>query len=423
METKTQELTEVAKHDSLTVALVWIFRILVGGTFIMSGLTKMIDLYGSVYKIEQYLAVWDMMQPRTLVLGMAICLSGVEFLLGFLLLLGCYKRSASYLLTMIMAGMLVLSAYIMIADPVDDCGCFGDFLVISNTATFLKNIVLVAMLVYLCFRNSRVDGLFTTYSQWLVAFFAILYLCVIGYFGFNVQPLADFRPYPVGTYLIPPADDEETDIKFVYEKNGVKETFSVDNLPDSTWTFVDRIEEAPVADKRNFAVFDGDEEVTEDVISNEGNQLLLLIPELSTIDVSSTYLINEMNRYITSRGGDMIGIIGTGAEGIEQWRDISMASYDIYSADDTSIKEVARGNVAMVYLKDGIIQWKRTLTSIDSDLFVSPDDSVLDRLAYSGRSYLGLFTLVFLGLELALWIVDRSGRAVKLHFTRKNRKK
>ncbi len=413
-----------SRRYAITTVLVWAFRVLVGGTFIVSGLAKMIDLYGFVYKIEQYLAVWDMIQPRALVVGVAICLSGIEFLFGFLLLLGCYKRSAAYLLTLLMIGMLGLSAYIMVANPVDDCGCFGDFLVISNTATFLKNVALMAMLIYLCSRNSRVDGLYTTYSQWLVAFFAILYLCVIGYWGFNVQPLVDFRPYPVGSYLIPQADDaQEAEMKFVYEKNGVEKTFTVDDLPDSTWTFVDRIDANDVVDKRNFAVFDGDEDVTDEVILNDGEQLLLLIPELSNIDVSSTYVINEINRYITAKGGNMIGIIGSDAEGIEQWRDISMASYDIYSADDTSIKELARGNVAVVYLKGGVIQWKRTLTSIDGDLFVSPDDRTLERLSYSGMNYFGLFTLVFLGLELALWIVDRSGRAVKLHFTRKNRKK
>lgn len=420
-ETNTQPIS--SSSEKLTVTLVWIFRILVGGTFIMSGLTKMIDLYGVVYKIEQYLAVWNMMQPRALVLGLAICLSGVEFILGFLLLLGCYKRSAVYLLTLIMAGMLVLSAYIAIADPVDDCGCFGDFLVISNTATFLKNIVLVGLLIYLCFKNSRVAGLFTTYSQWLVAFLAVLYLCVIGYFGYNVQPLVDFRPYPVGDSLISASNDDGSEMMFIYEKDGKRETFAVENLPDSTWRFVDRVEPEKTADRRNFAIFDGDDDVTDDVIFSEGKQLLLLIPELSNIDVSSTYLINEMDRYITTRDGSMIGIIGTGADGIDQWRDISMASYDIYSADDTSIKELVRGSVAMVYLKDGVIQWKRTLTSIDSDLFASPDDMTLDRLSYSGLNYFWLFTFVFLGLELALWIVDRSGRAVKLHFTRRNRKK
>lgn len=186
---------------------------------------------------------------------------------------------------------------------------------------------------------------------------------------------------------------------------------------------VDRVEGDDVADKRNFAIFDGDEDVTEEVLADNGNQVLLLIPELANTDVSSTYLINEINRYITSHGGNMIGVIGTGVEGVEQWRDISMASYDIYSADDTSIKELARGNVAVLYLKDGVIQWKRTLTSIDSDLFESPDDMTLDRLSFSGMNYFWFFTLVFLGLEFVLWIVDRSGRAVKLHFTRKNRKK
>lgn len=410
------------RSHKLTVALVWIFRILVGCTFIMSGLTKMIDLYGVVYKIEQYLAVWGMMQPRALVLGVAICLSGVEFFLGFLLLLGCYKRSAVYLLTMIMTGMLVLSAYIMIADPVDDCGCFGDFLVISNTATFLKNVVLVAMLIYLCLKNPRVSGIFTAYSQWLVAFFAILYMCVIGYFGYNVQPLIDFRPYQVGESLISSSKDDGVEMMFVYEKDGERETFTIENLPDSTWNFVERVEPEKSADKRNFAIFDEDEDVTDDVIASEGRQLLLLIPELSNIDVSSTYLINEIDRYLTNRDGEMIGIVGAGADGIELWRDISMASYDIYSADDTSIKELVRGNVAMVYLVDGVIKWKRTLTSIDSDLFVSPDDKTLDRLAYSGLNYFWLFTFAFLGFELILWIVDRSGRAVKLHFTRKNRK-
>ena len=410
------------RSDKLTVTLVWVFRILVGCTFIMSGLTKMIDLYGVVYKIEQYLAVWGMMQPRTLVLGVAICLSGVEFILGFLLLLGCYKRSAVYLLTMIMAGMLALSAYIVIADPVDDCGCFGDFLVISNTATFLKNVVLVAMLIYLCLKNSRVSGLFTAYSQWLVAFFAILYMCVIGYFGYNVQPLIDFRPYPVGESLISSSNDDGDEMMFVYEKDGKRETFTIENLPDSTWNFVERVDPAKSTDNRNFAIFDEDEDVTDDVIASEGRQLLLLIPELSNIDVSSTYLINEIDRYLADLDGEMIGIIGAGTDGIELWRDISMASYDIYSADDTSIKELVRGNVAMVYLVDGVIKWKRTLTSIDSDLFVSPDDMTLDRLSYPGLNYFWLFTFAFLGLELILWIVDRSGRAVKLHFTRKNRK-
>lgn len=409
-------------------AIVWLFRLLVGGTFIVSGITKMIDVWGFIYKIDQYLAVWDMHQPRSLVLAVAMVLSGSEFLLGCFMASGCYKRTAAWLMTLIMLGMLPLTLYIYIADPVSDCGCFGDFLVISNLATFLKNVALMLMLVYLIFNNHKVDGLFTSYSQWLVAFVAFLYIFAVGLFGYHIQPLVDFRPYKVGTPLLASDDvddGEEDTFVFIYEKDGTEKEFGEDELPDSTWTFVDRkaLAENSGEEMRAFAVFDGDDDVTAEVLAPDSMQVLLLIPELENIDVSSTYLINEMNRYVGSRGGRMTGIIGTDEDGLEYWRDISMASYELFTAEDTAIKELARGNVAVVYLKNGVIQWKRSLNSIDSDTFASPNDMTLDNLAYSGTGYFWLLTFVFVGVELFLWGIDRSGRAVKLHFTRRNRKK
>ncbi len=172
-------------------------------------------------------------------------------------------------------------------------------------------------------------------------------------------------------------------------------------------------------EERAFAVFDGDDDVTAEVLAPDSVHVLLLIPELNDIDVSSTYLVNEMNRYVESRGGRMTGVMGTDDEGLELWRDLSMASYDLFTAENTAIKEIARGNVSVVYMKDGIIRWKRSLDSIDSDTFASPDDLTLDRLEYSGTGYFWLLTLVFAGVELLLWAIDRSGRAVQLHFSRR----
>ncbi|WP_304639046.1 DoxX family protein, partial [uncultured Muribaculum sp.] len=169
--------------------IVWIFRLIVGGTFIISGLAKMIDVWGSIYKIEQYLNVWGVPQPRSIVFFVALMLSGVEFILGCMLATGSYKRVSVWAMTALMAFMLPLTLYIAIDDPVPDCGCFGDFLVISNTATFLKNVLLVAMLVYLLFNNNKVSGLFSTYTQWLEGFLCVIYVAVIGFFGYSVQPL------------------------------------------------------------------------------------------------------------------------------------------------------------------------------------------------------------------------------------------
>lgn len=165
------------------------------------------------------------------------------------------------------------------------------------------------------------------------------------------------------------------------------------------------------------------DDATADAISAEGEEILLLIPDLHGIDVSSTYLINEIDRHINSRGGTMAAIIAADSEGVDMWRDLSMASYPIYTSEDTSIKEIARGSIAVVYLSDGIIRWKRTLSSIDSEIFEHPGPDTLASLGFSGKTIMLTLTMFFYGLELFLWILDRSGRAVKLHFTRRNQKK
>ena len=411
---------------------VWICRIVLGLTFIVSGLSKMIDIWGFMYKIDQYLNVWGCPQPQSLVFTCAAALSAGEFLLGFVMLLGCYRKLALWTMMLIMLFFTPLSAYIAIVNPVPDCGCFGEFLQISNVATFLKNVVIMFLLVYLLFNNSKVEGLLTQYSQWLVGWLCVFYMIAVGMAGYTIQPLIDFRPYKVGTKLIADDSSEPEDavvFRFIYEKDGKRQTFSADSLPDDSWTFVDREiasgDLSAVDAESGFSIYDSDgDDMTSEAIASEGEQLLLLIPELDNIDVSSTYVINEMNRYIESHGGSLIGILGTNSEGLEMWRDLSMASYPLYTAEDTAIKEVARGTASFVYLRDGVIRWKRTLSSIDTDLFESPsDDDILESLDFPGEKYFLMLTGLFLGLFILIFALDRSGRAVKLYLSRKNRKK
>lgn len=402
---------------------VWLCRLIVGGTFVFSGVTKMIDLWGFVYKIEQYLAAWAIDEPRTLVLGVAMCLAGAEFLLGFLLFTGCYRRSAPVFVSLIMVGMTGLTAYIAIADPVDDCGCFGDAVKISNTATFLKNVVLMMLCLVLLGGNRKVAGLFTPYSQWLVALIAIVYIGVVGALGYNVQPLVDFRPYPVGTPLV--ADTEGADatetMRFIYTDGTREQAFSADSLPDDPWEFVRREEsDSYAADKRSFTVYDGDIDVTDEVITSDGDELLVLIPEPENASIASTYLLNDLYRYATERGGSVAGILGAGDEVLEQWRDISLADYPLYTTDESAIKEVARGDVALVWLHDGVILWKSNLVAIDSDQLnagveIGPDGP----LNMPGPRLFGILSLCFIGLEAILWLLDRSGYAVSRIFARR----
>ncbi len=395
-------------------AIVWLLRVIVGAVFVISGFAKADDLYGFIFKIEEYLEVWGMPEPRSLVLVGAMALSMAEFLLGCMLLLGCYRRAVVWLLLLMMAGMLPLTPYIYFTDPVPDCGCFGDLLILSNGATFFKNILLTAALIYLIKYNNKVEGLFGAYIQWLVATVCAAYILIIGMAGYFLQPLIDFRSFPVGADLVAEEDNgDEGEFEFIYEKNGETKSFGVDELPDSTWTFVDRKQiGGKQHDKTELVVLEDGENVTEDVISTSGDQLVILIPDYSRADVSNTYLFNLLDNYMKAQGGSMMTLVAADADKIEEWKDLSMADYPVYYAEPTTLKELARGIMPVVFLRDGKIIWKRTSLSINPDIFENAEDKpgLLDELAFDGPGTARNLTAALLALLAILFMLDRSGR-------------
>lgn len=412
------------EHNRYFPLTVWMLRILVGGVFIISGLAKAIDIWGFVFKIEEYLSVWHMMQPRSLVLMGAILLSGYEFVFGLLLLLGCYKRVAVWALTATMAVMLPLSLYLAVANPVTDCGCFGDFWVISNTLTFVKNLIITAALIALLWLNPRLhQGLFQPAIQWIAGAIISLYIVIVALYGYNIQPMIDFRPYPIGARLLPPdtdaaedADIDDSDIIFTYSKDGREEQFTLDNLPDSTWTFVSRTEPAQKTTSGSvFTVYDRDgNDVTSEAISDEGRELLLVIPEPRLIDISYTYFLNELKQWADSSDVRMVCLIADDRRAMDFLQDVSMATYDIYGVEDTKLKELVRGTMSLVELDNGVVRAKYSLSSIDSPILVdgpkgadltsrmAPHPQKWFNLLTGGLAALLLFIFLFQSLILTI---------------------
>lgn len=344
---------------------VWVLRVIIGGVFLFSGFSKMDDLWGFIFKIEEYLSVWHIHQPRTLVIIAAMLLSGYEFTLGALLTFGCYKRTAVWGLSLLMAVMLPLSLYLWLEDPVADCGCFGDAVKLSNGATFLKNIAIAIGLIILWWKNARIhQAIFNPEIQWLVGAIISLFILLVGLYGFNIQPYVDFRPFPIGTSLTEP-DDTEASYTFIYEKKGVRKEFALDALPDSTWTFVRRNEAAAAeSNSQSLAIFEHDENIASDIIEPEGYQILVVIPEPRRAGIAYSYTLNEMYEYADSCGIDMTALLGTDQAGIERWEDIAMAEYECYTGDESQLKELARGTIGIVLLENGTIVSKTSLSNI-----------------------------------------------------------
>lgn len=387
---KESESSFLKRHrKGLIKSVTWLMRIAVGCVFVFSGFVKAIDPWGTIYKFEEYLSALGMHMPSTVLLVGVYSLCALEFCLGVFLLLGCYRRSTPIVTMGVMAVMLPLTLWIAIADPVADCGCFGEALVISNWATFWKNVVIFAMVAWLIVYNRRAMTIVSPAFQWMALIFSVAYVVVIASLGYFRQPLIDFRHYPVGEGILAVNDDMEdednTHYSFVYEKDGVKKEFSeTDELPDESdgWQFVERKETQVQSDnkgnnaaadeaseEKTFMVWDRDglNDMTSDVILPEGQELILMMPELGKVSPAQTWKMNELYDWAQDNDVDMIAVVSGSSDDIARWEDLSMPEYDIFTADDTAIKEVVRGNPAVVMLKDGVIQWKTTLSSLDID--------------------------------------------------------
>ena len=366
--------------------ITWILRLAVGGIFIFSGFVKGIDPWGTLYKMQDYVNVMPMpaLSDGVLLTGVFL-LFALEFLTGVFLVTGSFRRGAPILVMLFMVGMLPLTFWIAVKSPVVDCGCFGDAWIISNWATFWKNVAITAAAIWLIIYNRRVHWLVTPALQWLLFCISAIYIAAVGVVGYSLQPLIDFRPYPVGSLLTQADAENSTEhFTFIYKKDGVQKEFSeTDALPDEAdgWTFVDRKAVAAPKDnaKKSGADFhiwneEGDTDMTADAIgSRDGKRLILLVPDLTEVSIAPTWKINALKNWAETHGTDFIAVMAGSPEEIANWKDLSLTDYPIYTAEDTSIKEVARGNPSVVYTELGIIKWKSTLSAIlGEDTLASP---------------------------------------------------
>lgn len=230
------------KSKTLTL-LIRVAQWLLGLLFIFSGLMKGIDPMGTAIKIGEYAASFGIPLGEGISLVLAVVLNVFEALLGVTLLSGMWRRVSTLVLLIFMIPMTALTLYIAVANPVADCGCFGDALVISNSATFWKNVVILLLAVLLFLFPTRLWRLAPESMSPTILGVAALLLVYFNVYPLRHLPVVDFRPYQVGSdlyTLTQSGTDGEYDYRFVYEREGVEQTFDLNEIAelDSTWTYL-----------------------------------------------------------------------------------------------------------------------------------------------------------------------------------------
>ncbi|MCQ2345792.1 MAG: DoxX family protein [Paludibacteraceae bacterium] len=358
-----------------------IARSLLGLTFLFSGFVKAIDPLGTTYKIEDYLKAFGGFFADMLPLAQtaAFILIAAEFVLAICLLLNVRTSITSWLTLLFYLVMTPLTAYIAITNPVSDCGCFGDALVITNWQTFTKNVILLVLSIVLVKCRKSIPSTFVWQAELGIASLALVLVVGLMAWTLNHLPFIDFRPYKIGNNIPElmeypeDAPQDEYEITFVYEKNGVEQEFTLENYPrgDSSWTFVRQNSklikkgyEPPIHD---FELINNDfEDITFDILESEEPVTLVIMYDLSKSDMEMLPRVERLYEQTMESGSDFYILTGSGSDEIDALVSqlSSIGREAICTCDPVTLKTIVRANPGVIEVQNGIVINKFNLKNI-----------------------------------------------------------
>lgn len=357
----------------------WGARILLAVTLLFSGTVKSIDPKGTAYKIEDYISYFhlDFFDNTSLLIGVSIFISSLEFLIGIYIFWGIRRKFTSITTLVLISFFTFISLFILIFNPVKNCGCFGDALILTNTETFLKNIVLLGCAIVLFINPERTQRLISPNLHWLVSLYSILFILGFALVSDHYLPLLDFRPYKIGTNIeqamvIPPnAKEPKYKTTFILSKNGKEKKFSLNNYPDSTWRFIRSenrlIEKGYTPPITDFSISDSmNNDVTESILQDNIYTFILISPDFNEANTVPIDEINAINDYCQDNGYHFCALTASTKGAIEKWVYYTGAEYPILFTDGTTLRTMIRSNPGLILIKKGVILNKWSSNNLPS---------------------------------------------------------
>jgi uncharacterized membrane protein YphA (DoxX/SURF4 family) len=402
------------------IVMKWIsnfFRIVIGIVFVFSGFVKVVDPLGVQYKfVDYFLAMGlDFLQPMALTFGLLLSLA--ELMIGISLLFNLKPKLGAWGTLMFMAVFLPLTLWVAIANPVHDCGCFGDALVISNWATFWKNVVIMFMTIIVFLQRRKFKPTLPSSVQWLSLIVVAGVSVWIGVYSIKHLPVLDFRPYRIGENIregmnIPESEidnvpDYETtliyentetgetrEVKFVFEIAGETQEFFIDELPNENWTFVELHSDKHILAENVGLIFEKDgetaeftlfdlpdeswmfidatyynenpniaepafedysEDITDIVLSDEGYSFFLVAHDLTKTSKKNNSRINALYDYALANDINFYCLTASTESDIHDYIEKTDANYDFFNTDPITLKTMVRSNPGLLLIKQGTV--------------------------------------------------------------------
>lgn len=350
-------------------------RMVLGSVFVFSGFVKAVDPLGSAYKFADYFVAFGMGFLEFLALPLAVILSSFEMVLGVSLILG-YRRSIVYrTVWWFMLFFTLLTLILALFNPVTDCGCFGDALILTNWETFFKNLILMGFVfpLYLMRNRENVqEG--RPWSEWAVIAGMFVAVSLFSLWNHAHLPVLDFRPYDVGTLIeeemeIPegePVDEYETALVYRNKATGETETYSIENYPRDTLQYefvssqsrlVSKGYEPPIHD---FAIMDQDGyDVVDRILADQGYSLIMVCYDLNRANEVSLLKARDWSQLeILADDFSFYAVTASPSAQIESVSSGLDLGYPFYAADEIMLKTIVRSNPGFLLINNGVIAGK-----------------------------------------------------------------
>ena len=395
-------------------------RIVIGLVFLFSGFVKLVDPLGSKFKFDDYFTAFGMewLIPFSLFFGIMLAL--LEFTTGYCLIANLLTRFFSWITLLFMSFFMILTFILALTNPVSDCGCFGDALLLTNWETFFKNLLFFIPTIVLFLNREKYVG------RWK-SFGSIIQMSLLAGIGLYITlhslftlPLIDYRAYREGQNIVLNAKEHligapqaifETNL--IYEKNGVQKSFDLSNIPDSTWKWIETINtqktEGYVPPTKDLSLTDlNGIEYTTSLFQNDEPVLLSIVLDMDKLTTAQLERYNEIAVQCLTNEIYFAILTSTSPDIVQQIQTDFHPTYKILNADPIVLKTMMRSDGGFMLIYKGTILKKWGAVDFPTTLNIS-QYSMITAAAANGNPkplqasfwYIGLFIFIALMFD---WI-------------------
>lgn len=351
------------------IKLLHIFRWVTGLLFLASGLVKVNDPIGLSYKMEEFMEALHITWFIQFSLPFSVGMIAFEIVAGIALLLGWQMRLFSALLLLLITFFSFLTGYAVFSGKITACGCFGDCIPLLPMQSFIKDLILLCMIVFIFIFQKQVQPIFNQRASQAVFFSSLLLSIGLQWYVLRHLPLVDCLPFKAGNNLLQqmemPANaiPDVFEIRFIYEKNGKQQEFSVEALPDSTWKFIDRKQALVKHGKNNQPPIrdfvlqtQSGVDTTLPVLNTKGKYFLLFIQHFEKMEADPIWKNFAIN---IAQSQPLLVVTGQPQKAVSFFaQNNAITTAQILSCDVIAIKTAARA-IPVIYAMEGPVVRKK----------------------------------------------------------------